>query len=65
MHLVNVAKFLNVTSFYLLFEGVAVPLLSTVVVPLTSMYASLWSHKLQFNNEVLNLIWLAVLCVPS
>ena len=34
------------------------------VVPLTSIYASLQSHKSDFNFEVFNLVRLSVLYVP-
>ena len=42
----------------------AADVLSTVIVPLTSMYASLWSHKPDFIIVVLNLIWLLILYPP-
>ena len=37
---------------------------ATVIVSLTCIYASLYSHKADFNIEVLNLIWLFMLFVP-
>ena len=37
---------------------------ATDIVPLTSIYVSLQSHKLDFNIEVLNLFSLPVLYVP-
>ena len=54
MQLVNGAQFLNTTCISLF------PLPSanaaTVIVPLTRIHASLYSHKLDLNIEVLNLI---------
>ena len=56
---VNGAHFLNIA--YLLFSssciasGVA-PAPAAVMVPLTSMYVSLKSHKFDFNVVVLNLV---------
>ena len=57
-------QFLNTTSLLLLFgftvggnTGVI------VIVPLTSIYASLQWYKLYFSIEVLNLVWLLVLYV--
>ena len=51
---VNRAKLLKIIFLPLL------PLVTansaTVIVPLTSIYASLESHRLNFNNEVSNLI---------
>ena len=39
-----------------LFGSAAVPVFFTVIVPLTNMYTSLNLQKLDFNNEILNLI---------
>ena len=41
MQLVHGAQFLNITILFLLFGAAAVPVLLTVIVPLTSMHASL------------------------
>ena len=41
MQLVNGAKILNITFLFLLFGAAAVPVLLTVIVPLTSIYKSL------------------------
>ena len=38
---------------------------TTVIVPLISMYASKWLHKLDFKIIVLNLIWLLLLYFSS
>ena len=47
------------------FAGFATVLVfGTVTVPLKRMYASLQSHKIDFNIEVLDLTWLLVLYVP-
>ena len=62
-------QFLNITYLSSLFGATAATaMFETVIAPLTSMYASLKLHKLDFNIEVLNLFWLLllyVLCVPS
>ena len=66
MQSVNGAQFLKITSVSLssaLFPASSVPAPVIVVVPLTSMYVSLQSHKLDFNVEVSNLIRLLVLYV--
>ena len=52
MQSVNGTLFL-ITIFFQLFGAAAVPVFGTVIVPLTSMYAS---HKFDFNAGVLNLI---------
>ena len=41
MHLINGTQFLNSTFIFLLFGAASVPVLLTVIVPLTIMYASL------------------------
>ena len=64
MQLVNGAQFLYITFLFLLVDDAAAPVLSTVRFPLTSTYASLQSHKVDFNFVVLNLIWLLTLHVP-
>ena len=56
MQLVNGVKFLNITFLSVLFGAAAVPVFTTVIDPLTSIYASLQSHKLDLNIEILNLI---------
>ena len=56
MQLVNGTEFLNITFLSALFGAAAVPVSETVIAPLTSIYASLWSHKLGLNIEVLSLI---------
>ena len=38
--------------------------IANAIVLLTSIYALLWSHKLDLTTEVLNLIWLSLLHVP-
>ena len=59
------AQFLNTTSLSLLFGFAAGGGTGTIVtVPLTIIYSSLSSHKLDFSFEVLNLIWLSLLYVP-
>ena len=66
MQLVNGAQFLNITFLLVLFATApAADVLSTIIVPLTRMYASLYSHKLDFSVAVLNLICLLALYVPS
>ena len=52
MQLVNEAQFLS-TTYILLFPP-PVATSANVIVPLTSIYGSLWSHKLDI--EVLNLL---------
>ena len=42
---VNGTQFVNITFLFLLLWAVAALLFGTVIVPLTSMYASLYSHK--------------------
>ena len=54
MQLVNGAKFLNYTCLLLFPSPTANA--ATVIVPLTSIYASLESRKRYLNIEVLNLI---------
>ena len=56
MQLVKGVHFLNIAFLFLLFGAAAVPVVLTVIVPLTSIYASLQSHKLDFSIVVLNLI---------
>ena len=63
MQLGDGAKFLNIIFLSTLF-GAAAVYCATVMVPLTTIYASLWLHKLDINVEVLNLIWLFLLYVP-
>ena len=62
IRLVNGAQFLNVTPLFLssscLAEASPAPVI--VIVPLTSMYASAKSHKLDLSIAVLNLISLPV-----
>ena len=41
MQSVNGAQFLNITFLFLLFGAAPVPVLLTVIAPLTGMYASL------------------------
>ena len=55
MQSVNGAQFLNTASLPALFE-LPNACSAAVIVPLTIMYASLKSHKLDFNNQILNLI---------
>ena len=59
----NGADFLNVISLFIILFAATVPAFGNVIVPLTAIYASLKSDKLDFNIEVLNLIWLLVLYV--
>ena len=57
MQLVNGAQFLNITFLLVLFASASeATVLLTVIVSLTRIYASLYSHKLDFNIIVLNLI---------
>ena len=56
MQLVNGAQILNITFLLPLFWAVAVPMFMIITVPLTHMYASLWSHKLDLMIRVLNLM---------
>ena len=57
MQLVNGAQFLNITFLLVLFAvAPSEAVLLTVIVPLTRIYASLSSHKLDFNIAVLSLI---------
>ena len=52
------SQFLNITFYWFYFAlASTASVFTTVIVPLTSMYASPESHKLDFNIEVLNLIW--------
>ena len=51
---VNRAKFLNIIFLPLFPLGTANS--PIVIVPLASIYASLESHRLDFNNDVANLI---------
>ena len=62
MQSVNGAHFLNTISI-LLFPPPAAYAAIVTVLP-TSVYASLQSHQVDFNIEVLNLTWLLVLYVP-
>ena len=48
MQLVNGAQFLNITFLSLLFGAAAVPVLLTVIFPLTSMYASIFYSKFRW-----------------
>ena len=52
MQLMNGALFLNVIAFFLF----ALFGLVTVIIPFTTIYASLKSHKSDLSNDVLNLI---------
>ena len=62
---VNGKKFSNTTFLSVLFVGgPSAALFWTDIVPLTSRYPSLQSHKPDLKIEVLNLIWLLVLHVP-
>ena len=57
MQSVNGAQFLNITFLLVLFAStLAAAVLLTDIFPLTSVYASLQSHKLDLNVDVLNLI---------
>ena len=57
MQSVNGARFLNITFLLALFAStLAAAVLLTDIFPLTSIYASLQSHKLDLNVDVLNLI---------
>ena len=59
MQSVNGAQFLNITHLFLpsnLFAASSAPTPVIVIVPLTSMYVSQQSHKLDLTIEVLNLI---------
>ena len=57
MQSVNGAQFLNITFLLALFAStLAAAVLLTDIFPLTSIYASLQSHKLDLNVDVLNLI---------
>ena len=59
MQLVNGAQFLNITFLLILFAAApAAAVLLTDIFPLTSIYASLQSHKLDLSIAVLNLICL-------
>ena len=71
MQLVNGAQFLNTTSiplpvylYYHYLYNMPATNAATVIVPLTSIYATLQSNKLDLNMEYLNLIWLFALYVP-
>ena len=65
MQLVNGAQLLNITLSLVLFAAApAAAVLLTVLFPLASIYASLQSHKLDFNILVSNLISLLVLYIP-
>ena len=48
-------QFLNIIFLLALF-GAATVSCATVIVPLPSIYASLQSHKIDFNNDFSNLI---------
>ena len=66
MQPVNGAQFLNIATLFFSskrFAASSAPAPSIVTVSLWSTYASLYSHKLHFYIEVLNLIWLIVLHV--
>ena len=56
MQLMNRAQFLNTTCAPLLFGSAVVPVFFVVIVPLTSMNASLNSNKVNFYIEILDLI---------
>ena len=59
MYYINDAQFLNITPLFILsahFAASAAPAPLLVIVPLTSMYASLLSHNFDIIIEVLNLI---------
>ena len=57
MHLINGAKFLNITSLLALFASASfATVFVNVIVPLTSTYASLSSHELDFRIAISNLI---------
>ena len=58
IQLVNGAQFLNITYLFLLFATAAPAVLLTDIFLLTSIYASLQSHKLDLSIAVLNLICL-------
>ena len=67
MQSVNDAQFLNITPLFVSSNRFAVsfaPAPVIVIIPPTSMYTSLKSHKLHLNIEVLNSVWLLVLYVP-
>ena len=62
IQLVNGAQFLKITFLFLLFSDVSCfDVSGTVIVPLTVIYASLYSRKFDLIIEVLNLIWLLTL----
>ena len=66
MQSVYSTQFLNI-AYLLLLSAVLVASSAPptrVIVPLASIYGSLWSHKLDSSIQVLNLIWLLVLFVP-
>ena len=58
MQLVNGAEFLDITFLLVLFAAAPEAVVLTVIFPLTSIYASLESHKLDLSMAVLNLICL-------
>ena len=65
MQLANEAQILNITFLLTpLYVWPWAAVSSAVIVPLTSIYASLYSHKLDLGIEFLNLIWLSLLNVP-
>ena len=67
MQLVNGAQYLNATTLSLSSACLAAALSPApviVIFPLTRIYASLSSHKLDFSIVVLNLVWLLTLYVP-
>ena len=67
IQLVNGGQFLNATPLSLSSARQAAALSPApviVIFPLTRIYASLQSHKLDFSIAVLNLIWLLTLYVP-
>ena len=66
MYLLNGGQFLNITPLSLssvCFATLPAPAPVIVIVPLTSIYASLEIHKLDLGTEVLSLIWLSALYV--
>ena len=58
MQSVNGTQFLNTTSLHHYLVLLVLVLVKIDVVPLTSIYALLKSHKLDLNFEVLNSVWL-------
>ena len=65
MQLINGAQFLNITFLFVLFAaGPSAAVSLTVTYPLTSIYGSLQSHKLDLRINVLNLTCLLGEYVP-